>query len=104
MPDTNGTRADEDGASTADTKRRYRVEPDMPILVLLGKALSNLTYFGDDANELNPDRMIDMNLDFDHFVKAWKPFGNGLEEVDGKTRTPVCLESNCGRVSLRIQS
>ena len=63
---------------------KYLIDPDAPVRVLLGKAMSDPTYFGEDAHEFNPDRMIDTNPDFDHFMKAWKPFGNGSRSCIGQ--------------------
>ena len=63
---------------------KYRLDPNVPIRVLLGKAMCDPSYFGEDAAEFNPDRMIETNPNFERYMKAWKPFGNGSRSCIGQ--------------------
>ena len=63
---------------------RHKLENDDLVRVLLGKAMRDPTYFGEDADEFRPERMLDDNPDFDRYMKAWKPFGNGTRSCIGQ--------------------
>lgn len=63
---------------------KYRVEYGTPVRVMLARSMRDPTYFGEDANEFNPDRMTEDNPNFEHCMKAWKPFGNGTRSCIGQ--------------------
>ena len=63
---------------------RYTLDPNTHIRVLLGKVMRDPTYFGDDANDFNPDRMLETNPSFKHYMKAFKAFGNGSRSCIGQ--------------------
>lgn len=64
---------------------RYHIPPNVPVRVLLGKAMCDPSYFGEDAHEFNPERMLETNPNFDKYMAAWKPFGNGSRACIGQT-------------------
>lgn len=63
---------------------KYLAAPDVPIRVLLSKCMSDPSYFGEDAREFVPERMLESNPNFSHYMKAWKPFGNGSRSCIGQ--------------------
>lgn len=63
---------------------RYHIPHDTSIKLLLGKAMCDSSYFGEDAHEFNPERMLETNPNFDKHMAAWKPFGNGSRACIGQ--------------------
>lgn len=63
---------------------KYHIDNNVTIRLLLGKAMRDPTYFGEDANDFNPDRMSEDNPNYEKYLKAWKPFGNGTRSCIGQ--------------------
>lgn len=63
---------------------KYHVEYGTPVRLLLGKAMRDPAYFGEDAAEFNPERMMDSNPNYEKYMRAWKPFGNGVRSCIGQ--------------------
>jgi len=64
---------------------RYLIKNSDTVRLLLGKAMRDPSYFGMDAEDFRPERMLEDNPDFDHYMKAWKPFGNGSRSCIGQS-------------------
>lgn len=62
---------------------KYHVEKDTPIIIALPKMQRDPAVWGEDAEEWQPERMLD-----DNFSKlppnSWKPFGNGSRGCIGR--------------------
>lgn len=71
------------GAKDPDSKHKYEVPRGKSIVCLIGKIMQDPKVFGEDAEEFNPERMLD-----DKFEKlpknAWKPFGTGMRACIGR--------------------
>lgn len=63
---------------------KYHLENTDVVRLLMGKAMRDPRYFGDDADEFHPERMHEDNPDFSRHMKAWKPFGNGSRACIGQ--------------------
>lgn len=65
---------------------KYPVKAGETIVNLLAKSHIDPEVFGDDANEFNPERMLDQPFEriMQRFPNAWKPFGNGMRACIGR--------------------
>lgn len=65
---------------------QYFIPAGETIPVLLSKSHLDPAVYGDDANEFNPQRMLDENFDLlnKKFPGCWKPFGNGIRACIGR--------------------
>lgn len=70
------------GTTIGDGK--YYVGPNDRIDIILTKAQRDTSFFGEDAHEFKPERMMDENSKFADFMKAWRPFGNGSRSCIGQ--------------------
>lgn len=64
---------------------KYHVKNNDIVRLLLAKCMQDVSYFGEDAKEFRPERMAEDNPNFDHYMKAWKPFGNGSRSCIGQS-------------------
>ncbi|KAH8891028.1 cytochrome P450 [Thozetella sp. PMI_491] len=62
---------------------KYKMTPDVPIIVNLKGVHRDPAVWGDDADEFKPERFLDGGWDRvpQH---AWRPFGNGLRQCIGR--------------------
>lgn len=65
---------------------KYPVKAGETIILLLAKSHLDPEVYGDDANEFNPERMLDQSFEelMQRFPDAWKPFGNGMRACIGR--------------------
>ncbi|KAK5110979.1 hypothetical protein LTR85_000689 [Meristemomyces frigidus] len=62
---------------------KYAVNRNDKILCLISKTHRDPKVYGENANEFQPDRMLDEN--FQRLPKAaWKPFGSGVRACNGR--------------------
>lgn len=63
---------------------KYHIENDMIVRVQMGPSMRDPSYFGADADEFQPERMHEDNPNFAHYMRCWKPFGNGSRACIGQ--------------------
>lgn len=66
--------------------RKYNVNPDDSIFLLLARSHLDPKVYGDDVLEFKPERMLDDEFDRRNkeYPSCWKPFGNGMRACIGR--------------------
>ncbi|KAE8351236.1 cytochrome P450 [Aspergillus coremiiformis] len=81
-------------------KGKYALNKDEPVIVIMGKFHRDPKVYGEDAEEFEPERMLDRN--FETLPQnAWKPFGNGMRGCIGR---PFAWQEMLLVVAMLLQS
>ncbi|KAH8888031.1 cytochrome P450 [Thozetella sp. PMI_491] len=65
---------------------KYHIKMGETVFLLLAKIQKDPMVFGDDAEEFQPERMLDENFNrlMKEYPDCWKPFGNGARACIGR--------------------